>query len=65
MENVDAEYKQEVLEALQEAFDGGRLSVTGGNIRGEFTMLFNDEVRERPDRLRIGPAAVATDFPSA
>ena len=65
LENPDAEYKLEVLEALQESFDAGRLSVADGSIRGEFTMLFDDEVRERPDRLRPGPAALATDFPSA
>ena len=65
LENPDAEYKLEVFEALQEVFAAGRLSVTDGSIRGEFAMLFDDEVRERPDRLRRGPAAKATDFPSA
>lgn len=42
----DAKYKEDLLKALEEAFDCGTVRVRGGRIRGEFRLVFEDRFEE-------------------
>lgn len=42
----DAKYKEELLKALEEAFDCGTVRVHGGRIRGEFRLVFEGRFEE-------------------
>ena len=44
LDNADTEYKRKVLELLGETLTAGNLRVTDGLLRGDFKIVFDDEV---------------------
>ncbi len=53
LDNPDTEYKKNVLEALEGAFNHwGHVTIRDGLIKGTFKMLFDNQIEEERDRLR-------------
>ena len=47
LDNPDTEYKRKVLKLLEETLNAGNLRVTGGVLKGDFMIRFDDEVENQ------------------
>ena len=47
LDNDDTRYKRNVFAALEESFNAGMMKVRGGGMRGEFQIVFDDEIEAR------------------
>ena len=63
LDNDDTKYKKSVLKTLENAFNAGMLSVQDGSIKGEFRILFTDEIERYKNKNPRGEKVRAQNFP--
>ena len=54
LDNPDTEYKRDVFAELQGTFNAGMMKVKDGRMRGDFQIIFNDEIEAKKPKKSSG-----------
>lgn len=54
LDNPDTEYKRDVFAELESSFNAGMMKVVDGTMRGEFQIIFDDEIKAKKPKRSSG-----------